>query len=944
MFPLLESESLIESRHPTLTAEDANKALANAFNTNNGLIRIVEFSAVEFCYPSKVTVKILKKLSLTINRGQKVALVGESGSGKSTCIQLLERYYDPTGGSVKINGVQLKEIPVYALRRQIGYVGQEPVLFSTTVLENIQGGDKSITEDQAISAAKQAQAYEFLNGLPKKFDTYVGVGGGQMSAGQKQRIAIARALAKQPQILLLDEATSALDNQSEKEVQKTLDELQKGGDSNLTTISVAHRLSTIKNSNVIFFLKNGAVQEKGSHEELMAKQGEYYQLVQIQAAANAEVEHEVKVDEVTPLSEIKQNVEEDDADPGRESSKGISTNKSKNMSISSQPSQTGFKPKLSEKEIEAQRLKELNESKKSPPLGRIFGMAKQEYGLFPVALLGSLLAGGSFPAQGYALCEAIPGFYLPKDAMRKKILEILLAYIIIAAACLVGEIIKYSVFTYTQECLTLRLREQSFTALVRQDIGFFDDPANSPTGLTTALERATSAVAKMTGITLGQVFSSALAMVSGLALGFIGSWKLSLAVLGLIPFVMAAMIIVVQMTMRTEGKSASTAYTQAGEVAAEAILNVRTVRALLSENQSLAQFGEAVDKAAAKEGGFNCWKKGFGFGFGNSLLFTIYLMGFGLGAYLIDHDGLSQQKMYQVIFCILFGVFGAGIAMAFIPDANKGMLASYDICEILDRESRVDAMAPLGKYEDLGNGKIEFDDVKFTYPHRPELPVLHGLSFSVTKGQSVALVGPSGSGKSTVIQLLLRFYDPTSGSLLVGGVDLKQFNVAWWRKRVGFVGQEPILFDMSLMDNVKYGTPDATQQQVEAAAQEANMDYVFSGKKDWKDNVGIKGGKLSGGQKQRCAIARALVRQPEILLFDEATSALDSVSEQQVQQALDNVKKGRTTFTIAHRLSTIKDANLILVIESGKLKEQGTHEELMALKGLYHTLTTKGAE
>lgn len=287
---------------------------------------------------------------------------------------------------------------------------------------------------------------------------------------------------------------------------------------------------------------------------------------------------------------------------------------------------------------------------------------------------------------------------------------------------------------------------------------------------------------------------------------------------------------------------------------------------------------------------------------------------------------------------------GAGMAFGFAPDAAKGKLAAYDIFRLIDRESKVDAMSPSGSQRNLGNGTIEFDNVFFTYPHRPELRVLKGLSWKASPGQSVAFVGPSGSGKSTVIQLLQRFYDPTLGSVKIGGRDLTDFDVAYWRSQVGFVGQEPVLFDMSLEENVKYGKLNASKEELEDVARMANMDFVFKGKIKWGDHVGQKGGKLSGGQKQRVAIARALIRQPPVLLLDEATSALDSASEKVVQEALDVAKKGRTTFTIAHRLSTIRDSDLIVVIVAGVLAEQGTHDELMQAHGVYYNLVQKGAQ
>jgi len=281
-----------------------------------------------------------------------------------------------------------------------------------------------------------------------------------------------------------------------------------------------------------------------------------------------------------------------------------------------------------------------------------------------------------------------------------------------------------------------------------------------------------------------------------------------------------------------------------------------------------------------------------------------------------------------------------------MQDADKAKLAAHDMLKIMDRESAVNPLNPSGCASiQNSNPYITFEKVSFFYPHRPEVQVLKDFSVNVIEGQTVALVGPSGSGKSTIVQLLMRFYDVNagSGSITVGGTDLRCLDVSWWRSCVGFVGQEPVLFDASLEDNVKYGKTNASRADLEEAAVLANMDFVLSGKVQWEDSVGARGGKLSGGQKQRVAIARALLRKPQILLLDEATSALDSASEQVVQEALDKAKRGRTTFVIAHRLSTIQDSDLILVMCDGTVTEQGTHEQLLGKQGLYWTLQQKSA-
>jgi len=339
-------------------------------------------------------------------------------------------------------------------------------------------------------------------------------------------------------------------------------------------------------------------------------------------------------------------------------------------------------------------------------------------------------------------------------------------------------------------------------------------------------------------------------------------------------------------------------------------------------------------------------KSGFAYGFGMAIIFILYVICFSYGPYNVDEGFCDGEEMFKALFCMMFGAMGAGMGAIFMQDADKAKLAAHDMLKLMDRESKVDPLNPKGcTTVQNTNPYIVFERVSFFYHHRPEVQVLKDFSVNVMEGQTVALVGPSGSGKSTIVQLLMRFYDVEahSGSITVGGTDLRSLDVSWWRSSVGFVGQEPVLFDASLEDNLKYGKTDASRADLEEAAALANMDFVLSGKVQWESSVGARGGKLSGGQKQRVAIARALVRKPKILILDEATSALDSASEHVVQEALDKARRGRTTFVIAHRLSTIQDSDLILVMCDGTVTEQGTHEQLLANQGLYWTLQQKSA-
>jgi len=266
----------------------------------------------------------------------------------------------------------------------------------------------------------------------------------------------------------------------------------------------------------------------------------------------------------------------------------------------------------------------------------------------------------------------------------------------------------------------------------------------------------------------------------------------------------------------------------------------------------------------------------------------------------------------------------------------------------VDRESKIDHTQETGRTLPKVDGAISLRNVKFRYPSRPEQCVCNGYNLEIAAGTTVALVGSSGSGKSTAIQLIERFYDPDSGTVTLDGVDLRELNVKWLRQQIGLVGQEPVLFSGTIHDNIAYGKPGATREEVEASARMANaFAFIVEFPDGFETDVGEKGGKLSGGQKQRIAIARAMIKNPSVLLLDEATSALDTTSERVVQAALDEllVKYKRTTIVIAHRLSTIRNADKIAVVDKGRIVEEGTHDELMAIgeEGHYFKLNNQSS-
>jgi ATP-binding cassette, subfamily B (MDR/TAP), member 1 len=388
-----------------------------------------------------------------------------------------------------------------------------------------------------------------------------------------------------------------------------------------------------------------------------------------------------------------------------------------------------------------------------------------------------------------------------------------------------------------------------------------------------------------------------------------------------------------------------TSYAKAGNIAQEVFTAIRTVFAFNGAKKEHDRYVKNLDDAkfyGIKKGFLN----GLLMGFLWLSIFGAYALGFWYGWSLSVPDPVTGQpaeytvgKILLVFFSILIGVFSLGNAGPFFGVSASARAAAYEVFMIIDRQPSIDSSSSNGKKLDNIIGNISFENVKFSYPSRPDITILNGLNCSIESGLTCALVGSSGCGKSTCVQLLQRFYDPLQGAVKIDNLDIKELNVNWLRSNIGVVNQEPILFATTIAENIRFGKKDSTQEEIIQAAKNANAhDFIMTLPDKYETLCGERGSQLSGGQKQRIAIARALIRNPKILLLDEATSALDNESESIVQAALDKARMGRTTLVVAHRLSTIRNADIIFAFQNGVISESGTHEELMQLKGIYYNL------
>nr|XP_027191250.1 ABC transporter B family member 9-like isoform X1 [Cicer arietinum] len=894
----------------------------------------IELKDVYFRYPARLDVQIFAGFSLFFPSGTTTALVGQSGSGKSTVISLLERFYDPDAGEVLIDGVNLKSLQLKWIREQIGLVSQEPILFTTTIRENIAYGKEGATDEEITTAITLANAKKFIDKLPQGLDTKAGQNGTQLSGGQKQRIAIARAILKNPRILLLDEATSALDAESERIVQEALEKVM----FKRTTVVVAHRLTTIRNADTIAVVHQGKIVEKGAHDELIKDEdGAYSQLIRLQ-----EGEKEAKVNQ---NSEADKSSHILNSHMARSSDQRISFVKSisqRSSGIHSLSRRFSF-PHLSGVQTEEPNIEEgeLDNKKKhkNVSIRRLVKLNKPEV---PVLILGSIAAivnGVVFPIFGLVFSSAITMFYKPPEQQRKEARLWSLLYVGLGLLTLVVLPIQNYFFGVAGGKLVERIRSLTFAKVVHQEISWFDDPANSSGAVGARLSTDASMVKSLVGDTLALIVQNISTITAGLVLAFTANWILAFIVLAVTPVVLIQGILQMKFLEGFSG-DAKVMYEEASQVANDAVSSIRTVASFCAESKVMDMYRKKCT-APEKQGVRLGLVSGIGFGFSFVAIHCMSAFCFYIGSVLVQHGKATFPEVFKVFFSLTITAVGISQSSTLAPDTNKAKDSTASIFEILDSNPTIDSSSNEGVTLETVTGDIELQHVSFNYPTRPHIQIFTDLCLTISAGKTVALVGESGSGKSTVISLLERFYNPDSGHVLLDGVDIKTFRLSWLRQQMGLVGQEPILFNESIRANIAYGKEGgASEDEIIAAAQAANAhSFISSLPNGYETSVGERGTQLSGGQKQRIAIARALLKNPKILLLDEATSALDAESERIVQEALDRVSVNRTTVVVAHRLTTIRGADTIAVIKNGVVAEKGRHDVLMKITdGVYASL------
>ena len=738
--------STIDRTSPLDPMIDTGKKLEHVEGT-------LELKNIKMIYPSRSEVVVMNDVNLVVPAGKTTALVGASGSGKSTVVGLVERFYDPVGGSVYLDGHELSTLNLRWLRGQVALVQQEPILFSQTIRENIKNGltgsrfeheSEEKQTERIIQAAKMANAHDFISSLPDGYETHVGERGFLLSGGQKQRVAIARAVVSDPKILLLDEATSALDTKSEGVVQLSLDKAAQGR----TTIVIAHRLSTIKTADNIVVMQNGKIIEQGTHDQLLELKKGYWSLVEAQRiGAKEELDEAMK----------EANASDEELARVQSTTSGRSGSQSHPMDPDDEKvARLALGRTRSTKSISSKILEERDNG--GAPKYSLWTLIKfiasfnmKEWWILCIGFVFTCIAGAGQPVQGIFFAKAIVSLAKPlflAHEIRHDVNFWALMYLMLGFVQLISMAIQGVCFAYCSELLIHRARDGAFRRMLRQDIAYFDEDENSTGALTSFLSTETTHLAAISGATLGTLINCSTCLVLAVIISLAIGWKLALVCMCALPVILGSGFFRFW-TLAKFAAVAQRAYKKSAGFACEHTNAIRTVASLTTENEIHLEYKKQLANQLRSSLPSNARNSAL-YAASQSAMFLAIALGFWYGGTLISSGEYTMFQFFIVFSEIIFGAQSAGTVFSFAGDMSKAKNAASELKTLYDRRPTIDPWSEDGQKVEQVEGQIEFRDAHFRYPTRPDVAVLKGLDLTVKPGQYIALVGASGKMPSTI--------------------------------------------------------------------------------------------------------------------------------------------------------------------------------------------------
>ena len=947
----------------------------------------IAFENVSFQYPSRSNAKVLRSVSLTFPSGSHTAIVGPSGSGKSTIAALITRLYDPSQGRITLDGNDIRDINVRYLRSIIGIVHHDSWLLDRSVLENIAHGlinslsgyknnyeaillgsglsdlVKAVQEGQDFSkalaaqgpavtaivdlvrdAATTADADKFIRHLEHGYASRIRSKGNELSGGQKQRIALARALVKDPIILILDEATSSLDSASEQNIQASLKNIS--GDK--TIISISHRLSTVRDANSIIVLKDGQVTERATHSGLIERGQTYANMVQTLI--------------LKPTSKLVYDTPEKIRTSEAQNGTSRETLDTQNTG-----KQKMTKPLEQVKEGSNDQIENEKDSQRSAysTMRGIASLARPQLLFIFIAFVAATVVGGSYSGEAVIFGHTIGSFSPCRKGADIRASGNLygLLFFVFAIVELLASIVNGATFGRIAEKMVFKVRVLCFRSLFYQNVQWHASNSRSLASKLSYLSSDANALAGLSGTVIGTVLAIVVNLFAGILISHIIAWKIAVVLLATMPILLSSGVMRLRMLARYQIRH-QIAYATSVGITIEAVNSMKSVASLSLEKEFFEVYDRSLVrpyKASFREiAAANFW-----LATAYSVSILIYALAYWWGAKQIIAGTYSQTQFFIVLPALLFSAQSCGQMFALAPDLSNARVASARLLNLLDlgpvespyrsrnlldiaagnemSENGLEAGESLSmtrsRPADHLGSSVKFHNVHFSYPARPHIKVLQGINLDILPVQFCALIGHSGAGKSTIISLLEKFYAPSSGKIEIDGRYLTEDGDASFRDRISLVPQESVLFDDTIRFNIAIGARpehEATDEEIETACRLANIhDTIAALPQGYHTQCGPNGDRFSGGQKQRLSIARALVRQPSLLLLDEPTSALDAESEARFQDTLDKVSRHMTIIAIAHRLRTIQKAHVIFMIEEGRCADQGSHAELFQRNATY---------